>query len=187
MAAVSRARAPSSHSAHTAASFSPRSHRSSDCSRVRPPVSSRFTTLASSSLACSYVRASRSFTAKILLVIHGGGQLVFGEPDGQPLTGGEFLGRPDDGPVGVLGYRIAAAEGRGGGEREQRGAGVGDIVARPGQARVERLAGGRGGGGGRRAPPPPPPPRGGGARAGRAQPGLLAVEPAAHVPPRPVA
>ena len=67
--------------------------------------------------------------------------MVFGEPDGQPLTGGELLGRPDDGPVGVLGDRIAAAEGRGGGEREQPGAGVADIVARPGQARVERLAG----------------------------------------------
>ena len=36
-----------------AASFSPRSHSSRDCSRDSPPASRRLTTLASSSRACS--------------------------------------------------------------------------------------------------------------------------------------
>ena len=52
-AAASRARAPSSHSWQIVASCSPRSHSTSDSSRVAPPVSSRRTTSASSSRACS--------------------------------------------------------------------------------------------------------------------------------------
>ena len=52
-AAVSRALAPSSHSEQMAASRSPCSQRSSDSSRVSPPLSSRRTTSASWSRAVS--------------------------------------------------------------------------------------------------------------------------------------
>ena len=51
--ALSRSRAPSSHSWHRAASASPRSQRVSDSSSVAAPASSRATTATSSSRACS--------------------------------------------------------------------------------------------------------------------------------------
>ena len=53
IAAASLALAPSSHSSQMAARRSPRSHSSSDCSRVRPPASSRLTSSVSWSRACS--------------------------------------------------------------------------------------------------------------------------------------
>ena len=52
-AAASRSRARSSQCWHSCASSSPRSHRPRDSSRVSPPASSRRTTSASSSRACS--------------------------------------------------------------------------------------------------------------------------------------
>src|SRR5579862_1374150 len=113
MTAVSRARAPSSHSPQTPASFSPRSHSSSDCSRVSPPASSRRTTPASSSRACSYESASRSVTFLVLFVIGGDGELVLFEPHRQALAGGDVGRRPDDGSVGVLDDGVAAAQRRG--------------------------------------------------------------------------
>src|SRR5579859_466728 len=188
MTAVSRARAPSSHSPQTPASFSPRSHSSSDCSRVRPPASSRRTTPASSSRACSYESDSRSVTLEILFLIGGHGELVFREPDYQVLTRRDVRYRADNGALGVLHDGVAAAQRCGGGQREQPRPGVRDVVAGPGQARVEGLAGPPGegldllrlaldlaDGVGERGP---------GAHA--VQPGPLAVEPAGHGPPGPV-
>src|SRR5690606_17960400 len=68
-AASRRCFAPLSHCSQRAASNSPRSHSSRECSRVGAPCSSSATTRISSSRACSYESSATSGSAAMVSII----------------------------------------------------------------------------------------------------------------------